>query len=118
MKRAMKRATGSIVTAALLIGFATAAHAQTSAQTSAQPVAQPGGPGGGVNGGRSGGSTATGVATGPGAGAGTPPTPAMGMTDRAAAGPALNNMRANGTSLNANPNPRAPNLGGKPSPPN
>jgi hypothetical protein len=31
----------------------------------------------------------------------------------AGAGPALNTMRANGTSLNMNPDPRVPNLAGK-----
>ncbi len=38
---------------------------------------------------------------------------ALGGTGSVGSGPALNTMRANGTSLNMNPDPRAPNVSGR-----
>lgn len=48
----------------------------------------------------------------PGLGAAGSP-PAIGGTGGVGSGPVLNNMRANGTSLNMSPNPRAPNVTGR-----
>ena len=41
---------------------------------------------------------------------------AAGIPGAASPAPALNNMRANGTSLNMSPDPRAPNITGRPAP--
>ncbi|ASW00595.1 hypothetical protein [Paraburkholderia aromaticivorans] len=104
----MKTVKGSTAVWALMIGFAAAA------------CAQPANAGTGVIGMQSNGSNATGGApgTGLGTGAGTSAPPAVGRTGAAGGGPALSNMRANGTSLNENPDPRAPHLAGRPLPPN
>ncbi|MFM0039616.1 hypothetical protein PQQ53_10045 [Paraburkholderia strydomiana] len=109
----MKIVTGSIAVTltALLVGIAGAADAQQSGNASA-----------GMSGAQPGGTNNTGAAAGIGAGAGTglSPTPGVGMsagvTGRSSSGPALNNMRANGTSLDMNPDPRAPNVTGKAAP--
>jgi hypothetical protein len=104
----MKIAKGSIVASALVMGVAAAAYGQS--------VGLPGNAGaGGMNGVQSSGINNMGAAAGAGlgTGAGTSPTPGVGTMGGAGAGPALNTMRANGTSLNMNPDPRVPNLAGK-----
>ncbi|MEC5406168.1 hypothetical protein VOM14_11470 [Paraburkholderia sp. MPAMCS5] len=61
------------------------------------------------------GAGATGTAPGPTPGLATPGGSAgTGRTGSASPAPQLNNMRANGTSLNQNPDPRLPNLSGRP----
>lgn len=110
----MKIVTGSIVVSALMVGVAGAAYAQSGAQSGDLGAS-------GMNGAQSGGANSTGVAAGTSLGAGASPMPggatAMGGTGNARSGPVLNNMRANGTSLNMSPDPRAPNLAGKTPPP-
>lgn len=114
----MRIVTGSIAMsmAALLIGIAGAADAQQSGNAG---VDLGGAPGGSAN--------QTGVAPGMGAGTGLKPNSPMpgtgtsagtpaGATGRIDSGPALNNMRANGTSLDMNPDPRAPNVTGRAAP--
>ncbi|NKJ50073.1 hypothetical protein CIC12_25755 [Burkholderia sp. SG-MS1] len=110
----MKIVTGSMAVTwvALCIGIAGAADAQQSGNTSA-----------GMSGMQSSGAHNTGAAAagmGTGAGTGLGPTPgigtSVGVTGRSSSGPALNNMRANGTSLDMNPDPRAPNVTGKAAP--
>ncbi|CAB3788068.1 hypothetical protein [Paraburkholderia fynbosensis] len=110
----MKIVTGSmaVTLVALLVGIAGAADAQQSGNTSA-----------GMSGTQSSGANTTGAAAagmGTGTGTGLSPTPGVGMsagvTSRSSSGPALNNMRANGTSLDMNPDPRAPNVTGKAAP--
>ncbi|CAB3657921.1 hypothetical protein [Paraburkholderia rhynchosiae] len=106
----MKNVTGSIwvsmsaVVAALMIGATGVAHAQP-----------PGDAGGSVSG--AGAAAATSVGTG----AGASPIAGLGTSVSATRGigwgPALNNMRANGTSLYMNPDPRAPNVTGRATPP-
>jgi hypothetical protein len=112
----MKIVTKGILTSALVMGLASAAYAQ-SANLNANGMV------GLQAGGTNGAGTGTGLGTGLGTGAASPsPTPgvgtmggspAIGGTGSTGSGPALNNMRANGTSLNMNPNPRAPNVTGK-----
>lgn len=98
--------------AALLIGIASSAHAQ-----------QPGNAGGGSGGAQPGSANQAGAVTdmGPGTGLSPSPTPGVGTsagaTGQTGSGPALNNMRANGTSLYMNPDPRAPNVTGRAAPP-
>lgn len=108
----MKIVKGSIVALALVMG-AGAVYGQS--------VTQPGNAGAaGMNGGQSSGIDNMGVTagTGPGTAAGmSPMSPGVGTMSGAGAGPALNTMRANGTSLNMNPDPRVPNLAGKGMPP-
>jgi hypothetical protein len=102
----------SVLAAALMIGVAGAAHAQQS-----------GNPAGGMIGAQSGGANHTGTAAGTGAGLGSglSPTPGVGLSAGAAgsigSGPTLSNMRANGTSLDMSPDPRAPNVTGRAAPP-
>ncbi|MFM0669647.1 hypothetical protein [Paraburkholderia sediminicola] len=108
----MKIVKGSIVASALVMGVAAAAYGQS--------VGQPGNTGvAGMNGVQSSGINNMGAAAGAGlgTGAGTSPAPGVGTMGGAGAGPALNTMRANGTSLNMNPDPRVPNLAGKGMPP-
>ncbi|MGF6970524.1 phage-related minor tail protein [Paraburkholderia sp. WC7.3g] len=107
----MKIVTGSIgvsmsaLVAALMLGAAGVAYAQ-----------QPGDIGGSMSGA---GAAAAGTSVGTGAdpspipGAGT----SLAATRGISSGPALNNMRANGTSLYMNPDPRAPNVTGRAAPP-
>ncbi|MFM0734629.1 hypothetical protein PQQ52_29525 [Paraburkholderia sediminicola] len=113
----MKIVTKVIFTSALMIGLTGMAYAQ-SANLGAN----------GTNGLQAGGanSAGMGLGTGPGTGLGTgaaspSPLPGAGMVGGSpvtgggggiGSGPVLNNMRANGTSLNMNPNPRAPNVSG------
>jgi hypothetical protein len=106
----MKIVTKSVLMSALVIGLTGAAYAQ-SANLSANGTV--GLQAGGLNG----------VGAGLGTGAASPsPMSGMGAVGHSTAiggaggvgsGPALNNMRANGTSLNMNPDPRAPNVTGK-----
>jgi hypothetical protein len=114
----MNIVTKGILTSAWVMGLASAAYAQ-SANLNANGMV------GLQAGGTNGAGTGTGLGTGLGTGAASPspsPTPgvgtmggspAIGGTGSTGSGPALNNMRANGTSLNMNPNPRAPNVTGK-----
>lgn len=108
----MKIVTKTLLAAALMMGLTGVACAQ-SANLNAN----------GAVGLQAGGTNGTGQGMGLGTGAATPsPTPgagtvgsspATGRTGSLGSGPALNNMRANGTSLNASPDPRAPNVTGK-----
>jgi hypothetical protein len=110
----MKIVTGSIavsmsaLTAALMIGVAGAAYAQQSSQA-----------GGGMSGTQSGGVNHAGAAAGTSVGTGAGPSPmpgvgtSAGTTGGIRSGPVLNTMRANGTSLDMSPDPRAPNLAGR-----
>lgn len=114
----MKIVTGSIavstsvLAAALLIGVAGAAYAQQSGKA-----------GGGMSGAQSAGANNMGAAAGTsaGIGSGLSPTPGVGLSAGTAgtigSGPTLNNMRANGTSLDMSPDPRAPNVTGRAAPP-
>jgi len=93
---------------------------------------QPGNPGGGKAGINAPTATATGNAavggvTGIGTGVSPSAMPGPGMAaggsyglgsgGETGSGPALNNMRANGTALYMNPDPRAPNVTGRAAPP-
>jgi hypothetical protein len=115
MEWAMKIVTGGIAVtlAALLIGFAGVAEAQQSGSANAgMSGAQPGGANNAGTAGGTGTWTGTGISPSPTPGVGT----SAGTAGRAGSGPALNSMRANGTSLNMNPDPRAPNVTGRPAP--
>ncbi|WP_345814797.1 hypothetical protein AAGS40_21390 [Paraburkholderia sp. PREW-6R] len=122
----MKIVTGKIVGAAFMLGVASVGWAQTG---------NVGGGTGSVTGGEAGAVNAPGVSTGLGAGvtaapgtvpgaargaaggsAGTGVPAVSGLPGGARAAPALGDMRANGTSLNMNPDPRAPNVTGRPAP--
>ena len=108
----MKVVTKGVFTSALLMGLASAAYAQ-SANLGANGMS--GLQSGGVNGSGQGMSLGTGAAslsTTPGMGT-VGNAPAIGGTGSIGSGPVLNNMRANGTSLNMSPDPRAPNVTGK-----
>jgi hypothetical protein len=116
----MKIVTGGIAVtlAALLVGIAGVAGAQQSGSAGAgMSGAQPGGANNAGTAGSTGTWSGTGISPSPGPsampGAGT----SAGMSGRAGSGPALNTMRANGTSLNMNPDPRAPNVTGRAAPP-
>lgn len=105
----MKIVRGSIVASALMIGAVAIANGQSVTQRGATGAAA-------VNGAPSGMSNNAGATagTGPGTAAGmSPVSPGAGTVGGLRAGPALNTMRANGTSLNANPDPRVPNFAGK-----
>lgn len=109
----MRIVTKVIFTSALMIGLTGMAYAQ-SANLGAN----------GTNGLQAGGANnaGMGLGTGLGTGAASPsPMPGAGTVGSSpvtgggasvGSGPVLNNMRANGTSLNMNPNPRAPNVSG------
>ncbi|NPT61123.1 hypothetical protein [Paraburkholderia elongata] len=108
----MKIVTKGVLTSALVLGLASVACAQ-SANLGAN----------GLGGLQAGGATGAGQGMSVGTGAaGLSPTPglgtvgsspAIGGTGSMGSGPVLNNMRANGTSLNMSPDPRAPNVAGK-----
>lgn len=110
----MKMVTGKIAVsmAALMIGVAGAAYAQ-----------QPGNVIDGMSGAQSGSANNAGAAAGTSGGTGAAASPMPGMGTPAGAtggigsGPALSNMRANGTPLYMNPDPRAPNVTGRAAPP-
>lgn len=114
----MKIVTKAILISALMMGLTGVAYAQ-SANLRVN----------GVNGLQAGGVNGAGMGLGTGLGtaaAGSSPTPGVGTVGGAPAiggpgstgsGPVLNNMRANGTSLNMNPDPRAPNVTGRAFPP-
>jgi hypothetical protein len=120
MEWAMKIATRNVLMLALTMGLTAAAYAQSANLGANGSIGLQAGGGHGAGMG-----LGTGLGTGLGIGAATPapaPAPAMGTVGRSTAiggtggvgsGPALNNMRANGTSLNMSPNPRAPNVTGK-----
>ncbi|MGQ7934319.1 hypothetical protein [Paraburkholderia sp. D1E] len=105
----MEIVTKVIFTSALMMGLTGMAYAQ-SANLGAN----------GTNGLQAGGANGAGAGLGTGA-ASPSPMPGAGTVGGSptvggggiGSGPVLNNMRANGTSLNMNPNPRAPNLTGK-----
>ncbi|CAE6792402.1 hypothetical protein R69927_05750 [Paraburkholderia domus] len=101
----MKIVTKGVLTSALVMGLTSAAYAQ-SANLGAT----------GMYGLQAGGTNGAGAGQGglnPTPGLGTVGTPAIGGTGGVGSGPALSNMRANGTSLNMSPDPRAPNVTGK-----
>ncbi|MFM0596443.1 hypothetical protein [Paraburkholderia dilworthii] len=107
----MKIVTGrfavSVLMSALVVGVAGAAYAQSGGANNA------GLPGLGVTPG-----PGPSASPGPTPGLGTAPAaPAMGATSGGGAGPNLSTARANGTSLYANPDPRAPGLAGRVAPP-
>jgi hypothetical protein len=116
----MKIVAKSFLVSALVIGLTGAAYAQ-SANMGANGMV--GLQAGGINGTGMGTGLGTGMGVGLGRGAASPsPMPgvgtmghsaAIGATGSVGSGPALNNMRANGTSLNMNPDPRAPNVTGR-----
>ncbi len=110
----MKILTKAMLTATLVTGLTSVAYAQ-SANLGAN------GMGGLQAGGTNGAGAGQGMNLGTGA-TGPSPTPGVSAVGRATmsggtgsigSGPALNNMRANGTSLNMSPDPRAPNVAGK-----
>ncbi|MGF6902169.1 hypothetical protein [Paraburkholderia sp. GAS348] len=110
----MKIVAKGVLTSALVMGLASAAYAQ-SANLGANGV------GGLQAGGANGAGAGQGMNLGAGA-AGLSPTPGVGTVGSSPAiggpggmgsDPVLNNMRANGTSLNMSPDPRAPNVTGK-----
>ncbi|OWJ59354.1 hypothetical protein [Paraburkholderia caledonica] len=116
----MKIATGgvgrTVLIAACFAGFSGMACAQSGSAGAGVGVGVDGlsatPSGGSVNGGGAAGTTLAptpGLAT-PGGTAGTGRIGVMG----AGAGRVPNNMRANGTSLNQNPDPRVPSLSGRP----
>jgi hypothetical protein len=105
----MKIVTHSILASALLIGLSGAAYAQSGSATSADMSSAQ------LNG-ANGAGTGTGLGNGvtgtsPGARSVRGAT-AIGGRGGTESGPSVSNMRANGTSLNMNPNPRAPNVAG------
>ena len=105
----MKRVTKAALIAALMMGLSSVACAQSANLGGLQA------------GGTSGAGAGQGMSLGTGA-AGPSPTPGVnavgrsttsGGTGHIGSGPVLDNMRANGTCLNMNPDPRAPNVAGK-----
>lgn len=112
----MKIATGgvgrTVLIAACFAGFSGMACAQSGSAGAGVGGLSATPPGGSVNGRGAAGTTLAptpGLAT-PGGAAGTGGIGVMG----AGAGRVPNNMRANGTSLNQNPDPRVPSLSGRP----
>ena len=106
----------SALVAALMLGAAGAADAQQFNNAGGMSGAQMGGS-------NSAGATAgAGTGLGMGAGSGAGPTTGVGTsagaTERIGAGQPLNTstMRANGTALYMNPDPRAPNVSGRAAP--
>ncbi|WP_421375443.1 hypothetical protein ACOCG7_10745 [Paraburkholderia sp. DD10] len=108
----MKVIAGRFVLSAFVIAFAGSAYAQ-STQLSGGLNGESAGRGDSA-GGAAGTSRGTAVGPAPTTGVRTPGnSAAIGGTASARSGPLLNNMRANGTSLNMNPDPRAPNVTGR-----
>jgi hypothetical protein len=103
----------STLLAALMAGAMGAAYAQQSGSSgvSGSNGLQPGAANTVGNSAANGGSLAPGASPGPVPGMG-----AAGIPGAASPAPALNNMRANGTSLYMSPDPRAPNVTGRPAP--
>lgn len=116
----MKIVAKSVLISALVIGLTGAAYAQ-SANMGANGMG--GLQAGGINGAGPGMGLGRGMGMGLGTGAASPSpmsgvgtmgrSTAIGGTGGVGSGPALSNMRANGTSLNMNPDPRAPNVAGR-----
>ncbi|MBB4518906.1 hypothetical protein [Paraburkholderia fungorum] len=114
----MKIATKGVLTSVLVMGLMSVAYAQ-SANLGVNGANGLNGTGGL----QAGGANGAGQPMNPGTGSASPsPTPglgtagsppAIGGTGGVGSGPVLNNMRANGTSLNMSPNPRAPNVTGR-----
>jgi hypothetical protein len=107
----MNIATKCVLVSTLMIGLAGAAYAQSASSTSdviggVQP--------GGINGADTGLGTALapGVGSSPGAGTARGAAAIGSGMNRGLGAPAYN-MRANGTSLYMNPDPRAPNVTGR-----
>jgi hypothetical protein len=107
--------------AALMAGAVGAAYAQQSDSSGVigNSGSQPGVTGNASNG--AGNGAGNGLVNGAGLNQGTSLGPGTGMGPTGTQGaaspaPALNNMRANGTSLNMSPDPRAPNVTGRPAP--
>ncbi|MFL9885629.1 hypothetical protein PQR66_21475 [Paraburkholderia agricolaris] len=117
----MKIATKGVLTSVLMLGLMSVACAQ-SANLGVNGANGANGLNG-AGGLQAGGANGAGQAMSPGTGVASPnPTrglstvgspPAIGGTGSVGSGPVLNNMRANGTSLNMSPNPRAPNVTGR-----
>lgn len=126
---AMEIVTGRWVALALMIGLTVTAYAQSgnpagSAMNGTQSgtansagmgfgtgLSTSANPGAGLTPNAGGAGAGTGGGAGAGRGAG------RGAGSSSGSGPALSNMRANGTSLDISPDPRAPNLTGKAPPP-
>jgi hypothetical protein len=108
----MKLAMNGILVSALILGLSGTAYAQSG-------VGMGGGMGGVHFGSANGEGVGTGMGTGLGSGLGSGISTGLGAgmargpaTIGADAGPAANDMRANGTSLNMSPDPRAPDVAG------
>jgi hypothetical protein len=106
----MKLVMNGILVSALILGLSGAAYAQSGSGIG-------GGMGGAHFGSANGEGVGTGLGTGLGSGLGNGIGTGLGAgTARGpatiGAGPAASNMRANGTSLNMSPNPRAPDVAG------
>ncbi|WP_027801713.1 hypothetical protein [Paraburkholderia dilworthii] len=117
----MKMATGGVVRKALIgacvIGSMGMAYAQSGSTRAGDAGLSATSPGGNMNGGGAAGAGTAGSILAPTPGLATPGGVAgSGRTGATAAGSTRtpNNMRANGTSLNQNPDPRVPSLGGRP----
>jgi len=119
----MKRGAGGIAQAVMVAVVLTVG---TAGVGRAQQLGNSGGgaqPGGSYSAAGAGSGAGAAAGAGIGLGAGRSPTPGVGAspgmtygTGSAGAGPALNNMRANGTALYMNPDPRAPNVSGRAAP--
>ena len=109
----MKIVAAGVLTWALVTGLTGVAYAQSAnlGANGTMGLQAGGGHGAGLGMGLGGGTASPGAPTGAGV---TGRSATAGATGSARSGPALNTMRANGTSLNMNPDPRAPNVTGKP----
>ena len=120
----MKRARDGRVRSALLAALLTFGSAGA---VLAQQLGNPGGGKAGTNAPTPTGNAAVGGVTGIGTGVSPSAMQGAGMSaggsyglgsgGETGSGPALNNMRANGTALYMNPDPRAPNVTGRAAPP-
>jgi hypothetical protein len=119
MKIATRKLVRAVLIQACLIGAIGTAYAQSNSTRPGESALSATPSGANVNGAAAGtGAGTVGTAPGPTPGLATPGvSPGMEGTGAAGAGRALNNMRANGTSLYQNPDPRVPNLSGRPSSP-